>query len=424
VADVQNRPRKFPVRAVTAADEGKPIYAVWEITLKCDHACDHCGSRAVKARPDELTTREMLEVAQKLVGMGTREVTLIGGEAYLRDDCCELVAFLTARGVRVTMQSGGRGLTRARLVALKEAGLKAVGVSVDGPAEVHDRLRASKGSYDAALNALRIAREVGLTTSSNMQVNQLSYPFLREHYEVMQQVGVRAWRCQLTVPMGRAADRPEWLLDPWRITRVIDDLAWCQRDAAERARAAGLPPERILNVALGNNLGYYGPHEELLRSLPGLVSSHWSGCSAGRFTIGIESDGKVKACPSLPTRPYTGGNVRDLPLEEIWQTDELAFARNRTTDELWGFCKGCYYAETCKAGCSWTSHVTLGRRGNMPWCYHRATQLQRLGLRERLVPVVRPEGDPYDYGRLELVLEPWEEDRPALPPAGEATGAK
>jgi len=35
-------------------------------------------------------------------------------------------------------------------------------------------------------------------------------------------------------------------------------------------------------------------------------------------------------------------------------------------------------------------------------------QLKRLGLRERLVPVERAPGDPYDYGRFELALEPWE----------------
>ncbi len=34
----------------------RPIYAVWEITLRCDLACRHCGSRAGRERPDELTT--------------------------------------------------------------------------------------------------------------------------------------------------------------------------------------------------------------------------------------------------------------------------------------------------------------------------------------------------------------------------------
>jgi radical SAM protein with 4Fe4S-binding SPASM domain len=395
-----------PVRAVTAADEGRPIYAVWEITLRCDHACAHCGSRAARPREDELSTDELFAVADQLVAMGTREVTLIGGEAYLRPDCADLVARLSSQGIRVTMQTGGRGLTPERCEALARAGLQAVGVSVDGPAEVHDVLRDSPGSHAAALRALASARDAGLVTSSNMQVNRLSWRFLRATYEAMQSAGVRAWRCQLTVPMGRAADRPEWLLEPWRVVDVIDALAELQKDAVERVREAGLPLERVMNVSLGNNLGYYGPHEELLRSLPGGRSAYWSGCGAGRFTLGIESDGKVKACPSLPTRPYVGGNVRELTLEQLWETDELAFARDRTADELWGFCRTCYYADTCLAGCSWTSHVTLGKRGNMPWCYHRAKTLGKLGLRERLVPVQRAAGVPYDYGRFELVLEP------------------
>ncbi len=396
-----------PGRAVTAADEGTPVYAVWEITLRCDQACSHCGSRAVRARPDELSTAELLDVAAKLVAMGSREVTLIGGEAYLREDVYELVAFLHERGVRVTMQTGGKGLTPSRCERLKAAGLSAVGVSVDGPEQVHDTLRDNRGSHAAALAALDNARAAGLVTSSNTQVNRLSWHFLRDVYETLQARGVRAWRCQLTVPMGRAADRPQWLLEPWRILEVIDTLAELQRDSVARAKEAGRPVQAAMNVAIGNNLGYFGPHEELLRSHPGGDSAYWSGCAAGRFTIGIESDGTVKACPSLPTHPYTGGNLRDVPLEEIWQTPQLAFARERTTEELWGFCKGCYYAEVCKAGCSWTSHTTLGKRGNMPWCYHRAASLKEAGLRERLVRVEAPEGVPYDFGKFELVEEPW-----------------
>ncbi len=71
------------VRDTRPEDVGvdKPIYAVWEVTLRCDHACAHCGSRAARARPDELTLDDMKRVAHDLARMGTREVTLIGGEA-------------------------------------------------------------------------------------------------------------------------------------------------------------------------------------------------------------------------------------------------------------------------------------------------------------------------------------------------------
>ena len=97
-------------RSLRPEDAGKniPIYCVWEITLRCDHACSHCGSRAgPSAREDELSTEEMLETADALVRLGTREVTLIGGEAYLRGDCYDLITHLAKQGVRVTMQTGG-----------------------------------------------------------------------------------------------------------------------------------------------------------------------------------------------------------------------------------------------------------------------------------------------------------------------------
>ena len=48
--------RSRPRRA-TDRSQWRPIYAVWEITLRCDLACRHCGSRAGRARPDELDDR-------------------------------------------------------------------------------------------------------------------------------------------------------------------------------------------------------------------------------------------------------------------------------------------------------------------------------------------------------------------------------
>jgi len=386
----------------------KPIYAVWEITLRCDHACSHCGSRAAKARPDELTREELFGVADALARLGTREVTLIGGEAYLHPDCEALTEYLTSKGIWVSMQTGGRAVDTAMVQRLKAAGMRAMGVSIDGPAEVHDVLRGVKGSHAAAERALDAMLAEGLMVTTNMQVNRLTYHFLREHYEFLDAKGVRSWRCQLTVPMGRAADRPHWLLEPYQILEVLDTMAELQHEAMSRNTERGLPANRAMNVHGSNNLGYYGPHEELLRSQPGHKSEYWGGCPAGAFVMGIESDGVVKGCPSLPTAPYVGGNVKDLTLEQIWNESEaIHFTRNRTTDELWGFCKGCYYADVCRGGCAWTAHVTTGKRGNNPFCYHRAATLKEQGRRERLEPAEKAPGAPYDFGRFRIVEEDW-----------------
>lgn len=389
-------------------DRHSPIYTVWELTLRCDHACSHCGSRAASARPDELTNAELYDVADQIIRLGMREVTLIGGEAYLHPECAGIIRHLTEGGVRVTMQTGGRGFTEKRARPLAEAGLVAVGVSIDGMEAEHDQLRNSKGSFKAALGALDAARKFGMITTTNSQVNRWNRHSLPELVGVLRERGVRAWRAQLTVPMGRAADEPSMILQPWMILDVMDMLADLQLKEVERARLAGLPPERAMRIMAGNNLGYYGPHEVTLRSRPGHEATWWQGCKAGTYTLGLESDGTVKGCPSLPTAPYVGGNIRDISLEELWNNNEIiGFTRHRTTEELWGFCKTCEYADTCRAGCSFTAHTTLGRRGNMPFCYHRAHRLKEQGRRERLVPAERAAGLPYDFGRFELVEEDW-----------------
>ena len=45
----------------------------------------------------------------------------------------------------------------------------------------------------------------------------------------------------------------------------------------------------------------------------------------------------------------------------------------------------------------------------MPFCYHRAHTLKRQGKRERLVRVQAPAGNPYDFGRFEIIEEDWPE---------------
>ena len=397
------QPTRAPVRALRPEDYevARPIYAVWELTMKCDQPCEHCGSRAGHARSSELSTDEILEVGASLARLGCREVALIGGEAYLRPDLHAVVRFLADKGMRVVMQTGGRAMTAERARGLKEAGLVGLGVSIDGPARVHDRLRGNLGSHLAAIRALDAAREAGLIVSANTQVNRLNQHLLRETCAELRAHGIQSWQVQLTVPMGRAADRPDWIIEPWTIVDIIDTLAALQREAVAEHKE-GIP----FNVFVGNNIGYFGPHEQVLRSRPGGAETHWKGCRAGINVLGIESDGTVKGCPSLPTAPYAGGNVRELSLEEVWEASEVVrFARDRTSDELWGFCKTCYYAETCRGGCSWTAHCTLGKRGNNPFCYHRVVQLRRKGIRERLVVKERAPNQPYDFGRFEIEEE-------------------
>lgn len=384
-------------RASEAAQELAPFHVVWEITLACNLRCSHCGSRAGPPRPDELTTEECLDLVDQLASLGAREVTLIGGEAYLRRDWLIIVAAIAEKGIYCSLQTGGRALTPAKIAAAAAAGLKAAGVSIDGPAELHDRLRGVRGSFGQAVAALKTCRENGLGGLVNTQVNAASAPVLGQVLDLIAEAGAQEWRLQLTTATGHAADRPELLLQPFQMIELMEEVE------ALRVRGARLG----ISVYAGNNLGYYGPEETDLRSVRGRLE-HYGGCDAGRTGLGIEADGAVKGCPSLPTASYVAANVRDRPLQDIWSSaPKLAEAREDSvaTDRLWGYCRVCYYADVCRGGCTWTAHVLAGRPGNNPYCHHRALVLAAHGLRERVELRERAPGDPFDHGVFDILVE-------------------
>lgn len=374
----------------------RPVYVVWELTLACDQRCGHCGSRAGRRRPDELSTAECRAVIEQLAALGTREITLIGGEAYLRADWVEIVRDITAHGMLCTLQTGGRGLSAARLDAAVAAGLGSVGVSIDGPAALHDALRGVAGSHAAAFSVLALCRERGVPITVNTTLTPAALPHLEELFEPLVEAGVSTWQVGINVAMGRAADTPERLLQPYELLDLMPRLA----ELARRGAARGLL------LMPGNTVGYFGPYESLLRH-GNTARLHWTGCNAGRNSMGIESDGTVKACPSLPRENYTAGSVREQPIAELWREGAGArFLRTRTVDDLWGFCRTCEHASDCLAGCAWVAHSFLGRPGNNPYCHHRALVLSQRGLRERVERRQAPPGTPFDLGEFALFLEP------------------
>jgi nif11-class peptide radical SAM maturase 3 len=385
-------------------------YAVWEITLKCNLACQHCGSRAGHTREKELSTEEALDLVRQMAEVGITEVTLIGGEAFLRPDWLQIAQAINQAGMLCGMTTGGYGITLETAQRMKAAGIQVVSVSIDGLEATHDRIRGRQGSWQWAFKTMSHLREVGIPFGCNTQINRLSAPEFPTIYERIRDAGAFAWQIQLTVPMGNAADNSEILLQPYELLDVYPMIA----TVAQRAKEEG-----IVQVQAGNNIGYFGPYERMLRG--GDAWSFWQGCSAGLSALGIEADGAIKGCPSLPTSAYTGGNIRDYSLRTIIEeTEELRFNLDADTPKgtahLWGFCKTCEFAQLCRGGCSWTAHVFFDKRGNNPYCHHRALTQAKHGIRERVFLQRRANGQPFDNGEFGLIEEPinapWPENDP------------
>ena len=403
MAEKKNAQKEEITRRINLSKNHHPRYVVWELTLGCDQRCLHCGSRAGDERAKELPLEKALDVARELIEAGTKDVVLIGGEAYLYEGFLAISKLLAASSVHVSIVSGGRGLTTPLLKKMADAGIKLVSVSIDGLRESHDIIRANRGSFDRALKSLDYINEAGLKASSNININKINAGDLEALYQLLKERSIVSWQVQITTPLGRAADRPDMILQPFDLLDLMPRIASLKKQAFKDG----------ITLMPGNNLGYFGPEETLLRSPYEGGLDHYQGCQAGKFLMGIESDGKVKGCPSLQTGDYADDSVKNKTIDEIWHGNgNIHKLRSRTIKDLWGFCRTCPFAEPCMGGCSFTSHALFGRPGNNPYCHYRAQTLKKRGQRERLSRVKPAAGKPFDNGIYEIILEDWQDSGP------------
>jgi radical SAM protein with 4Fe4S-binding SPASM domain len=375
-------------------DDSPPSIAVWEITLRCDLGCRHCGSRAGHARHDELNTAEALDLVHQLADLGLKEVTLIGGEFYLREDWDLIAAEVHRCGMLCSIVTGARQMNDERVRRAVAAGVGKMSLSIDGLERTHDAIRGSAGSWNAAVSAAKRISAAGIDLSVNTQMNRLTMPELPGVADLLLEIGARSWMVILTAAMGRAADRPSLMLQPYHLLYLFPLLATIKREKLDPNGIAFFP---------GNNVGYFGPLAETLRY--GADQGYaWGGCQAGVSSLGIEADGSLKGCPSLPSSDYVRGNIRNRSLRDL--ASELRLEKTEAPAELWGFCKTCRYAERCRAGCTWTSHVLFGRAGNNPFCHSRVLALAEAGVVEKLEPAGAAPGKPFDFGHYRIVETP------------------
>lgn len=346
-----------------------PRACVWELTLACNLRCKHCGSIAGSRREDEMSLEENLRLADQLAALGCKRVTLSGGEPTMNPDWDRIGARLVSHGVKVNLISNGWTWKAAHVARAKDAGFSAAAFSLDGFEKEHDEFRQA-GSYERVLSAIASCVAGGLPVSINTTVNKLNQGILRELAAFIREKGAFSWQVQLATPSGNMGLHRDLVIDP-------TDLLWIVPQLAELCRA-NTP---AFFVAPADDIGYYGKPEADLRYGNGELP-FWVGCHAGCQVIGIESNGNIKGCLSLPSSmhgeaKFVEGNVRDKPLAEIWGNPQaFAFNREFSEENLTGFCRVCRYRQFCRGGCTWTVHCEkqAGGAGN-PFCfYHQAVK--------------------------------------------------
>lgn len=331
---------------------------VWEITLRCNIHCLHCGSSAdSRTRENELSTEDALDLIEQLADLGCKRIVLSGGEPFLRKDWAVLALRIRDLGMNVTFISNGYVVDEDIVDLLKIIEPSGVGFSLDGGcAETHDYIRGKKGVFDRCIKALNLTSKAGMYSSAVTSVHKKNIGELDKILDLLIDNGVRAWQIQTATPQGRM---------PRELALDADEFYSLAQYIADKRKKY----KNIIDIFEADCIGYYSILSK------DLYYTKWQGCQAGMRVLGIESDGTVKGCLSLHGDEFVEGNIRTRSLADIWN-NKNSFKLNRrfSPDKLQGYCKDCKWGSLCRGGCSEKSTSYTGSRYESPFCLYKYEQ--------------------------------------------------
>src|SRR5262249_31843433 len=296
-------------------------------------------------RGPELDTGAGRRVLRDAEERGVVQLNLTGGEPLLRDDLEGLIA--EARGLELytNLITSGLPLDRARIEAMRAAGLDNLQLSIqDVTAPESDRI-AGHRSFDQKLEVARWVKELGLPLTINVVLHRANLDHVAEIVALAEEL--RADRLELA-----NAQYVGWAL----VNRAALLPAREQLDAA-RAGA------RAARGRLKGRMG--GPFvvAAYVTEAPRACMDGW-----GRGFIVVSPDGHVLPCHLAQTLPIEFDSVRDRGLAAIW-SESPALEAFRGEDWMPEPCRSCDRRTVDFGGCRCQAyHLTGDLNATDPVC--------------------------------------------------------
>jgi radical SAM protein with 4Fe4S-binding SPASM domain len=288
-------------------------------------------------------------------------ISLFGGEPLLYPEILPLVREVKTRGLTCTVITNG-GRLEALARNLVEVGIDSVAVSIDGPPEVHNRIRGSADSFEKAEAGIRAVarwrRELGRAlpmTIAILPVTELNLGAMPRAMEALRALPLD------TINVGLRWFIPEAVGAEYeRVMREelgVEATSWKGFEfdasaipATETQQMAGLVRllkqlrrNRYLDSTLGRPWTSFVPEVPAER-VPeyftdfGQTFGHRM-CPVAWYFAQVEPDGEVTFCGDFPD--YFIGNVRRQTFREIWTGEKAERFRAKLAKEPLPICARC-----------------------------------------------------------------------------------
>lgn len=310
-----------------------PIRIYYELTLGCNLHCKYCFNDSGNPRPNELTTKEIINSLEKLRQANIIDIRFTGGEPLTRPDWYQIFKKAKDLGFSVSCNTNGVYSGSKYWDRLAKLNLEQVTISIDGKKAHHEKNR-GKNTFNATLKTLKELYSRGVITRINVlltrdSINDIDY-MINLALSYAKEINFFAVRF---FGRGQELEKDESLTleEIHNVSKKIKKLQ------TKYPKLNIIYPEQPMI----ENSTRSEDHKKF-----GLVMCAPDG--ATRFNI--TSDGRLWPGGYLPyiDNTMSVGNIKEDDIFQIWQNSFKLEKFRRRASKLITFCKKCpKYMKSC-----------------------------------------------------------------------------
>jgi heme d1 biosynthesis radical SAM protein NirJ len=269
----------------------------------------------------------------------------------MHPDIFEISHHAKDMGFYVGLSSNGTLIDENNIEKIVDVGYNYVGISIDGMRDTHDMFRRKQGSFDEAINGIRLCREAGIKVGLRFTLTQDNQQDLPDLLKLMDDEGVDKFYLSHLNYAGRGnKNRGDDLHH--QMTRAAMNLLFetCWNDVQSFSKNKGIRREFVTgnNDADGVYLLLWA-REKLPEYAPRIEAmlNNWGGNASGVNIANIDNIGNVH--PDTMWWDYTIGNIKQRPFSDIWMdtSDPLMAGLKLKSRPVEGRCADCQYINIC-----------------------------------------------------------------------------
>lgn len=367
--------------------EDRPRELDISLTGKCNLNCDYCFyAREMHNRPD-LPKEEWFTFFNELKTLSVHNLTLSGGEVFVRKDLWEIIDRLIENRMRYSILSNGTLITENTLNEFvkgkRRLRLNSIQVSIDGSCpEIHDKSR-GRGSFKRAISGLKLLKEAKFPVTVRVTVNRFNVDDLENIARLLlEDIGLQSFGTNDAIPMGAGCDNQAGItLLPQQQVQAMETLHRLDEKFRGRIQASAGPLAKWTS---------YGEMEHAKST--GEKTTRWhmgflTACGCIFSKLSVHHDGVITPCNMLAELEI--GTMNRDTIKTIWKTHPtlkaLKTRRSIPMQQVPG-CEDCKWAPYCNGSCPGLAQTMTGdfNRASPHDCYRDF--LKATGLTSNTVP--------------------------------------